>query len=270
MNPLLVAGCIASLIPGRLGAVEIVAHRGASYDAPENTLAALRLAWVQKADAAEVDAYLTKDGRIVVIHDADTRRTTGVKAKVAAMTLEEICALDAGSWKGTAWSGERIPTLEEAIAAVPEGKRLLVEIKCGPEILPELERVIAASSRKRETFAIIGFSYETMTAVKSRLPQVEAYWIVSPTKATGGFIPSVDDLIGQALRGHLDGLDLDSRFALDSMFVTRVKEAGLDLLVWTVDDPVVAKKLVALGVDGITTNRPAWLRERLRADSIAR
>src|SRR4051812_33505820 len=80
--------------------VEIVAHRGASYDAPENTVAAIKLAWEQKADASEFDVYLTKDGQIVISHDANTKRTTGVDKKVAEQTLEEIRRLDAGKWKG--------------------------------------------------------------------------------------------------------------------------------------------------------------------------
>src|SRR5688572_31257071 len=79
--------------------VEIVAHRGASFDAPENTVAAIKLAWEQKADASEFDIYLTKDGKIAVIHDKDTMRTAGVQKLVAESTLEELRKLDVGKWK---------------------------------------------------------------------------------------------------------------------------------------------------------------------------
>src|SRR5262245_4724666 len=95
--------------------VEIVAHRGASYDAPENTLASLKLAWEQKADASEFDVFLSKDGKIVVIHDADTKRTAGVDKKVVSQTLDELRALDVGSWKNAKFKGEKIPTLDEML-----------------------------------------------------------------------------------------------------------------------------------------------------------
>ena len=124
-----------------LRAVDIVAHRGASFDAPENTVASAKLGWNQDADAVEIDIYLSKDGRIVVLHDPDTKRTTGVVGKAAEMSSSDLRALDAGSWKGTAWKDEKIPFLEEIIATVPAGRRLFIEIRCGPEILPELERV---------------------------------------------------------------------------------------------------------------------------------
>jgi len=102
--------------------VEIVAHRGASFDAPENTVAAIKLAWEQKADASEFDVYLSKDGKIVVIHDATTKRTAGDDMKVALTNLDELRKLDVGKWKNAKFAGEKIPTLEEMLATVPSGK----------------------------------------------------------------------------------------------------------------------------------------------------
>ena len=119
---------------------DIIAHRGASFDAPENTLAAVQLAWKQNADAVEIDVQFSKDGHIVVIHDEDTRKTAGVRRKVSAQTLAELKALDIGAWKHKKWSGERIPTLAEAFAVIPADKRLFVEIKCGPECIPGFVR----------------------------------------------------------------------------------------------------------------------------------
>src|SRR5436190_9554723 len=96
--------------------VELVAHRGASADAPENTVAAIKLAWEQKADASEFDVYLTKDGKIVVIHDATTKRTAGEDKKVADTSLEDLRKLEVGKWKNPKFAGEKIPTLEEMLA----------------------------------------------------------------------------------------------------------------------------------------------------------
>jgi len=136
---LLLLGLVA-----QTSAVDIIGHRGASHDAPENTLAAFKLGWEQGADAVELDIWLTKDGKIVCLHDADTKRTTGVLKKVAESTLDELRTLDAGTWKDAKWRGEKLPTLTEALAAIPAGKRLVIEIKAGVEILPELARDLKA------------------------------------------------------------------------------------------------------------------------------
>src|SRR5262245_58707114 len=102
---------------------EIIAHRGSSFSAPENTLAAVRLGWRQGADAAEGDFRLTADGQIVCVHDKTFKRTAGIDHPVAEMTLAEIERLDAGSWKSPEFAGERVPTLDQLLATVPERKR---------------------------------------------------------------------------------------------------------------------------------------------------
>lgn len=246
-------------------AVEIIGHRGASHDAPENTVASFKLGWEQQADADELDIYLTKDGQVVVIHDATTKRTTGVDKKIADSTLAELRELDAGGLKGEQWKGEKIPTLAAALATVPEGKRMFIEIKCGPEVLPELEKVLKESGRKPEQLVIIGFSHAVMEQARQRFAQAPIYWIVSPKadKESGQF-PPIEGLITKAKEAGLSGLDLDAKYPLDAAAVAKVKEAGLRLYTWTVDDPALAQKLTAAGVDGVTTNRPGWLREQLK------
>lgn len=249
------------------GAAEIIAHRGASHDAPENTLASLRLGWEQQADADELDIHLSRDGQLVVMHDPSTRRTAGMDKAIAEQTLEELRALDAGAWKAPRWVGEKIPTLAEALATVPEGKRMFVEIKCGAQALPELARVIGASGKKPEQVALIGFSYEVVRAAKAMLPALEVSWLASYKKGADGRFPTAEELVEKARAAHLDGLDLDFRFPIDAAFAATVKGAGLKLYAWTVDDPAAAKRLVAAGVDGITTNRPAWLREQIKPEA---
>ena len=240
-----------------------------SHDAPENTLAAFNLAWKQAADTVELDIYQAKDGQIVVLHDKTTQRTTGIALLVADSTLAELQQLDAGSWKDTAWKGERIPSLEQVLAAKPRGKGLFIEIKCGPEVVPELARVIHKSGQPPAELMIIGFDYETMKQAKVRLPQLAVYWIVSTKKASGGKLPAIDELIGKAQQAGLDGLDLSQSFALDPAAVARVHRAGLKLYTWTVNDVDVARSLVALGVDGITTDRPGWLCQQLAGKTVA-
>lgn len=264
-HAILTALAAVLLLAPRISAVEIVAHRGASHDAPENTLASFKLGWEQQTDADELDIYLTKDGKIAVMHDANTKRTTGVDSKVADSTMEELRALDAGAWKGEQWKGEKIPSLDEVLKTIPDGKQLFIEIKCGPEVIPELERVLKASGKKPEQLVIIGFKYEIMREAKARFPQLRVYWIVSPKKDSDGLVPPIEELVASAKAAGLDGLDLNEHFAFDEKFVARVKDAGLKLYVWTVDNAADARKLARLGVDGLTTNRPAWLREQLAA-----
>ena len=153
--------------------MEIVAHRGASFDAPENTVAAIKLAWEQKADAAEFDVFLSKDGKIVVIHDANTKRICGVDRKVVDQTLEELRKLDVGKWKDAKFAGEKMPTLEEMLATVPAGKRVFIEVKCGPEIVPELDRVLKASELKPEQTPVISFNADVVAAVKKARPDLQ-------------------------------------------------------------------------------------------------
>lgn len=242
--------------------VEIVAHRGASFDAPENTVAAVKLAWTQKADASEFDVYLTKDGKIVVIHDADTKRTAGGELKVPESTLAELRKLDAGKWKGAKFAGERIPTLEEMLATVPAGKRVFIEVKCGPEIVPELDRVLKAAKLRPEQTAVISFNAGVIAATKKARPDLPCYWVVGLNGK--GKPKTAEELIAKAKAIKADGLDLSATPAvLDKAFGDKVKAAGLALYVWTVDDPALAKKMLAAGVESITTNKPGWLREQL-------
>ncbi|HSQ58627.1 MAG TPA: glycerophosphodiester phosphodiesterase family protein, partial [Gemmata sp.] len=158
---------------------EIVAHRGASHDAPENTLASIRLAWEQNADAVEIDVRMSKDGGIVVIHDSNTLRVAGVDRPVAEQSLAELRALDVGKWKEARFAGERIPTLEEVLATVPREKRLLIEAKSGPEIVPELGRVLNGSDLRPEQNAIISFNPAVIAAVKRSRPELTGYWVVN-------------------------------------------------------------------------------------------
>jgi glycerophosphoryl diester phosphodiesterase len=192
---------------------------------------------------------------------------------VKDQTLEELRKLDAGSWKDPKFAGEKIPTLAEAIATIPDGKRMFIEIKCGPEVLEPMKRVLAESGKKPVQLTIIGFNLETMRQAKALFPEHQVYWLASPKedKKTGTLtsVP-VAELVAKAKDARMDGLNLSSKFPIDAAYVKTVHEAGLKFFVWTVDDAAVAKSLLAAGVDGITTNRPAWLREQLGLKTAAR
>ncbi len=241
---------------------EIIGHRGGAHDAPENTLPAFKLALELGADALELDIHLTKDGRLVVIHDPDTRRTTGTKNKVGETPLAALQQLDAGAWKGAEWRGTRIPELAEVLAMLPAGKRVFIELKCGAGALGELGRVMAVSGRAPEQMVLIGFDYALMAEVKRRHPDQQVCWIVEP----GGILgrtPGVAELVKRGVAGKFDGLFLSRKFPLAAEFVGKLKAAGLPTYVWTVNDPALAKRLIAAGVAGLCTDRPGWLRGKV-------
>ena len=247
----------------------IVAHRGASHDAPENTLAAFHLAWEKGADAVEGDFLLTRDGRIVCIHDKTAKRTGGRELQVVESTLEELRELEYGAWKAAKYKGEPIPTLAEVLAVVPAGKRIFIEIKCGPEIVPTLKKELAASGLKRDQIVIIAFDAEVIAAAKRALPGIKACWLTSfkQDKASGAWTPSVDAIVETLKRIKADGLDCkaDAR-VVDEAFVKRLRAERMELHCWTVNDPMVARRFRELGFDSITTDRPAFLRRTLAAD----
>lgn len=254
-------------IAGAAGAVEIVAHRGASYDAPENTMAATKLAWQQKADAVETDIYLGKDGRIIVFHDRTAKRTGGRDIAIGELTLAEARKLDAGSWKDPKYAGEPVPLLDDQIRSIPPGKRLLVEIKVGPEIVGELKRVFAATGANEKNITVISFHIEALKEVRRQLPHLPTLWLLGHpapgAKPPAKQPPSVDTMIREAKAAGFTGLDLQHTWPLTKSDVKKIKDAGLELHVWTVNDVAIAKHWADLGVRSITTDRPAWLREQL-------
>jgi len=244
--------------------VEIIGHRGASFDAPENTLASVHLAWAQGADAVEIDVHLSLDGRLAAIHDANTRRTTRANRRVARQTLAQLRALDAGRWKAPRWAGEKIPTLEEVLGTIPPGRRLFIEIKSRADAAPELANVLSRSHCPPSRLVLISFSLPLLKSLKRSFPGIEICWISELKRSwRTRRRPNAAMLIHKIKTAGLDGLDLKARKSLTPGFVKTIHEAGLKLYVWTVDSPVFAKMLVRAGVDGLTTNRPGWLREQL-------
>jgi glycerophosphoryl diester phosphodiesterase len=229
--------------------VKIIAHRGASYLAPENTVASALLAWELNADAVEVDIYLTKDNKIVCIHDATTKRTTGSNYRVSETESSILRSLDAGSFKDLKYKDEKIPFLTEVIKTVPEGKELVVEIKCGPEILPYLRKTI--SNNNNTNYSFICFDLNTITETRKLFPEHPCYWLCSNKELLDKNLESIPAT-------GLDGISLSFNL-IDAGLMKKAESLGLEVYTWTVDNPSEAKRLYGLGVKGITTNRPGWL-----------
>lgn len=252
-------------------AQQVIAHRGASHDAPENTLAAFRLAWEQQADGIEGDFYLTKDGQIACIHDGTTKRTAPDPREltVAESTLAELQALDVGRWKDVRFAGERIPTLAQVLETVPDEGVIFVEIKCGPEILPVLEPVLAECGLRPEQIVIICFDREVVTQARKRMPQYKANWLTSYKQEPQGspWKPGRQEVLKTLAATGATGLGSQGELAvIDAAFVEAVRRQGQEFHVWTINDASAARTFQTLGAKSITTDRPAYLRGALAID----
>lgn len=245
---------------------EIIAHRGASGDAPENTASSVRLAWTQEADAVEVDVHVTRDGQVVVIHDPTLERTTGDHRAVLDCNWSDLQRLDCGSWKGAKWAGERLVLLDEVLPLVPADKRIYVEIKAPQRAaMSAFEPFLARHAARISQISIIGFSLPLVRAFKQRFPEIPAFWVIEfqQISVDGPWDPDPYRCIEIAQRLGLNGVHVSACEAIDRRFVDAVHAARLRCAVWTVDRVDVARRLIDAGVDGITTNWPGRLRGEL-------
>ncbi len=244
------------LIPGFLinAQIQIIAHRGASYLAPENTCASANLAWELGADAVEIDIYLSSDNRIMVMHDANTKRTSGENYALKNTHSSVLRTLDVGSFKDQKYRGEKIPFIEEIIQTIPENKELVVEIKTKSEILPFLKKSIKKYGKKKK-YQFICFDVQTIIDTKQTFKKYPCYWLCSNTEVLKNNIKKIAD-------AKVNGISLRYNI-IDEEVIKMAEELNLEVYTWTVNDVEEAKRLMKLGVKGITTDRPGWLREQL-------
>ncbi len=243
----------------------IIAHRGESFDAPENTLASINLAWQRDAAAVEIDIQLSADLKIVVFHDLNTKRIGKRNKKIKRQTLAELRELDAGKHKGEKWIGEKIPTLTEVLATVPPTRKIIIEIKCSAEIIPFLKNYIEKSGLKKEQIEIICFNLSTIAAAKKALPQFKALWLLDLDYIWTNrlFRPNIKRIISNAKKYRLDGINVWAGKQLTPKFAGQIKAANLLLYCWTVNDPIQAKKLFTIGVDAVTTDKQLFIKSEL-------
>ena len=228
--------------------VIVIAHRGASKVAPENTLSAIRKAMEFGADYAECDVYQTKDGEIVLFHDEEMERTTGKGGMIWDYTLEELKELDAGSWFGEEFKGEAIPTLREVIQLVKGHMKLNIEVKVSGSDLDIAQKVvdIIHSENFADECMVTSFEKRVIEKVKE----------IDPNLITGFIFD--EEHPPDIFAGNWEVV-CSKRNIVDRAFVRRAKQNGKKLFVWTVNYPVEMKKFIHLGVDGIITDVPDLL-----------
>lgn len=276
--PLLATLAAALIVPvaapsadaaGRTRDPEVIAHRGSSGVAPENTLAAVRQALRHRADTVENDIQRTKDGELVIMHDTTLARTTDVEQvfpdrapwNVRDFTLAEIKKLDAGSWFGPEFAGQRVPTLAEWGAAVGNA-RMLLEPKA-PELYPgiekdldrELNTVPALRKALRGGRIVVqSFNHAWLRGYKELAPEV-------PVGLLYGSKPTAADIEAAAAWAEQVNPALG---VIDQATVDLVHDRDLEIHVWTVNDGQGMRRARDWGVDGIITNYPQVLRDLLR------
>jgi len=233
----------------------VIAHRGASADAPENTIAAFELAIRGGADGIELDVHLSKDDQPVVIHDFTLERTTDGAGPVRQRTVRELKRLDAGGWWAGRFRGQRIQTLQEVFERFRDQTRFWIELKGGSDLYPGIEERVLSTMEVYEvleTSLVQSFDQDALTRIRTLSPEVRLGTLVnlSPLE-TFVRVPGVVAALCPAAA-------LVTRELVEEM-----QRAGLDSYVWTVNEPALMDRLVDWGVSGIITDRPGVLRTRL-------
>lgn len=231
----------------------VVAHRGASAYAPENTLIAIKKAMDMEADYAELDVQLTRDKEVILLHDMNLKRTAGVKGFIKDLTLEELKKLEVGAWFGEEFRGEPIPTLQDVIRLVKGKMRLNIEIKTfrpEPEIAQKVVDIIRSEHFENKCM-ITSFDREVVTAVKRIAPEIITGFIF------GKNYP--DDVF----EGSWDVLSCNHRIATLE-FIQKAREHNKQVYVWTVDGEKTIKRFIDRKVDGIISNKPDLVKKILK------
>jgi glycerophosphoryl diester phosphodiesterase len=245
----------------------VVAHRGNSAVAPQNTLAAFESAWRAGADSVEIDVQLTADGEVVVIHDDTVDATTSGTGALAGLDLADVRALDAGSWFAAAYAGQRVPTFAEVVELLlaRPGMALLLEVK-GSWTADQVRRLTEPLRDAGLTDRVVAQSFwpETVAALRDADPGLRRGLLVASLD---------DDLLARCAELEVMTCNpLGALLAEDPGVVGRLHDAGVQVTVWTLNEPDQWAEAVRLGVDGIITDRPdrlaGWL-EGVRAPLVA-
>jgi glycerophosphoryl diester phosphodiesterase len=246
-------------VPAAAGRPLVLGHRGASADAPENTLAAFGLALEQGADGFELDVWRCGSGEVVVFHDEDARRVAGSALRIPRASLAELRRLDVGSWRGERFRGERIPLLSEVLAAFPAAV-VNVEMKAARLGDPRLAVAVARVLREQGAtgrVVVSSFDHLLLAAFRLAAPGVALGLLFEGGPAWEARAALAERLLRPpALHPQL-GLVTPER-------ARAWRARGRALHVWTVDDPADAERLCALGANAVITNGPRLVREAVR------
>ena len=233
----------------------VIAHRGASAEAPENTIAAFERALELGADALQLDVHLSRDDQPVVIHDFTLERTTDGSGPVRARTVRELKRLDVGGWFRPAFRGQRVQTLQEVLERFRERARLSITLKGGSTLYPGIEERVVGLLEvydALERALVQSLDLDALGSLRARSPEVRLGALIAhrPIDLEADLAPG-----WTALCPSVEILGLAERATIHA--------AGRECHVWTVNEPALMDRLIEWGVDGIITDRPDLLRARL-------
>jgi glycerophosphoryl diester phosphodiesterase len=236
----------------------VLGHRGASAEAPENTLAAFRLAMAEGADGVELDVWRCASGEVVVFHDEDARRIAGEALRIRDAPLAALRALDVGAHRGSRFRGERIPLLAEVLAALP-GAVVNVELKSrGRDLrLAAAAAQVIAAAGASDRVIISSFDFRLLSAFRVAAPDLPVGLLFDAEHPWRLRTALAIPLLGPA------AVHPDRRLVTPSR-VARWRERGLGVNVWTVDAPEEVERLARLGVTALISNVPGRAREVVR------
>ncbi len=229
---------------------KLIAHRGASGHAPENTMAAFKLALEMGAEAVELDVHQSKDHELVVIHDEDLKRVGGRKARVRDLTARELAQADVGSWYAKRFSSEGVPTLDQVFDLVDGKAELHVEIKRGSSLYPGIEERVVDLIQRRKAWSrtlVSSFDHQALYMARSLDERVRVGYLLGLTPMRTAW-RELSEL-------KAESLNLSRRQA-DARKLRGCRQRGLKMLVYTVNTQRELAKLSKLGVDGVFSNFP--------------
>jgi glycerophosphoryl diester phosphodiesterase len=250
------------------GRCEVVAHRGFSSVAPENTLAAVRKAIEVCAEGSECDVRASADGAIVLMHDDTVDRTTGGRGKVADLMLGELKRLDAGVKCAPCYAGEPIPTIEEYLAVLKGSPcKPVIEIKA--EGITEKVADAVRDAGMVERAAVISFSKGIVKQMRTLEPRLLCGLLLGSSEERQKMSPGelADWIDAQARDCSASFVDLDFRM-LSAETVSELRRRRVVVWTWTVNTPEDMERLLAWGINSVTTDRPDVLRGLLKAKAI--
>ncbi|MEF2246778.1 MULTISPECIES: glycerophosphodiester phosphodiesterase [unclassified Paenibacillus] len=237
----------------------IIAHRGSAGEAPENTMAAFKLALEQQCDAIELDVHLSKDGKIIVCHDATVDRTTNGKGHIHEMTVDQIKALDAGSWFDAKYAGEQIPLLEEVFDLVPPHIMINVEVKYpyGHEIEAKLIQLMREKNRV-DNVVVSSFDFKSLLVLKGLEPEVKIGLLYNVNFVRHRDAAVIMQVPVYSLHPNMKRISKED--------VADAKSHGLHVYPYTINTEKDMRKAINCKVSGIITDYPAVLRKVLEEE----
>jgi len=231
----------------------VVAHRGASGYAPENTLSAMKKAIEMKAEMSELDVQETADGEIILLHDNTTKRTGKKDLNIWELNYDDLKDIEVGEWFSEEYKGEPIPTLKEVLDLVRDKMKLNIELKANKheKMLAERSLKVVTDNNFLDQVIFTSFKFDEVRKIRALNKEAKVGYIF-------GKLPENVDVFTE----DVDLLSAHYK-SVDAEFVKKAKSNGKEVHVWTVNEPEDMKRMIELGVEAIITNYPDVLRKVL-------